>query len=89
MDRLDTGQARVLHKAMLDARKALDEAYEKYQSALVVAMNTNPADATTLRQEGRTYAAALTRYTEATMAWLGFVETHFHPKKAESAGESV
>ena len=85
MDSLKTGQARALHKAMLDTRKALDEAHEKYQSILAVAMD-DPDAGVAVRQEGRAYAAALTRYSEATMAWLTYVDTQLRPKKAGGAG---
>ena len=41
MDRLKTAQAHALNKAMVDARKTLDEAHEKYQSVLAVAMDAD------------------------------------------------
>lgn len=87
MDRLKTAQADALRKAMVDARKALDETYEKYQRSLAVAMDYPDAQSeVALRREGRAYAAALTRYSEATMAWLRHVDTHLRSKKGESAG---
>ena len=87
VDSLKTAQARALHKAMADAREALDEAYEKYQSALGVAIDDPDAGSeVAVRQEGRAYAAALSRYSEVTMAWLTYVDTHLRSKKAERAG---
>ena len=91
MDRLKTVQAHALRKAMLEARKALDEAYEKYQRILAVVMDADVGaeGELAMRQEGRAYAAALTRYSKATMTWLTYVDTQLRPKKADSAGESL
>jgi len=66
---------------MLEASQALKVAHEKYQHSLAIVMDTevNADGMLALRNEGRAYAAAITQYSEATMAWLVFVETHLHP----------
>ena len=61
------------------------EAHEKYQSALAMAMDDPDAGTESelaVREEGRAYAAALTRYSEATMAWLTYADTRLRPKRA-------
>jgi hypothetical protein len=61
---------------MLQAREEFDKAYEKYQRVLAVAMAADAGVASdhALRWEGRAYATALRRYSDATMAWLICVE---------------
>lgn len=87
---LHTERANALYKAKVDAHKALDEAYEKYHHALAVALeitNASEEEMLALRREGLAYAHALTRYTDAAMAWLTYVDTHLRPKRADSAKE--
>jgi hypothetical protein len=81
MDRLRTAQALALQNAMLETRKTLNEAHEKYRSAFEIAMDTVAgADGRfALRREGEVYAQALHRYTEASMAWLGYVDRNVRP----------
>lgn len=91
MDRLRTKQANALHKAKVGARKALDEAYEKYQHAMAVGMQTpDPSEEEILaiRRDGRAYAHALMQYTSATMAWLQFVDAQLHPKAREKGSSN-
>jgi hypothetical protein len=78
---LRTGRANTLGTAMLEARQVLNVAHEKYQHSLAIVMDTevNADGMLALRNEGRAYAAAITQYSEATMAWLVFVDTHLHP----------
>jgi hypothetical protein len=89
VDHLRTAQAIVLHKAAVEARKALQEAFEKYESAYKIAIDTEPIGndgISALRHKGRAYANALNRYSEAAMAWLVYVETHLLPKNADAKG---
>ena len=91
MDLLRSKRAKALCKAKLEARKALDEAYEKYQHALAVGMDMTDAseeEMLAIRREGRAYAHALTHYTSATMAWLQFVDAQLHPKAREREASS-
>jgi hypothetical protein len=78
---LPTGRADVLGKAMLEARQALNVAHEKYQHSLARVMDNevNADVMLALRNEGLAYAAAITDYSKATMAWLVFVDTHLQP----------
>jgi hypothetical protein len=80
-EHLRTDQAHALGDAMLEARQVLNVAHEKYQHSLAIVMNTevNADGMLALRSEGRAYAAAIAQYSEATMAWLVFVDTHLHP----------
>ena len=73
---------------MRQARNVLDEAHEKYQHTLAGGMeitDPNEDEMLAVRQAGRAYALALTQYSNATMAWLTYVDTHLHPKKAGEA----
>ena len=81
-EHLRTDQANTLGTAMLEARQVLNVAHEKYQHSLAIVMDTevNADGMLALRNEGRAYAAAITHYSEATMAWLVFVDTHLDPK---------
>jgi len=81
---LRTDRANTLGTAMLEARQALNVAHEKYQHSLAIVMDTaeNADGMQALRNEGRAYAAAVTHYSDATMAWLVFVDTYLHPGKA-------
>jgi hypothetical protein len=78
---LHTDRADVLGKAMLEARQALNVAHEKYQYSLAIVLDTevNADGMLALQNEGRAYAAAITDYSKATMAWLVFVDTHLQP----------
>ena len=87
MQSLHTTQAKALQQLVLLARKALDEAHEKYQRALAVSMDVTEAserELRAMRAAGRDYANALTQYTNATMAWLSYADKHLRPKKAGS-----
>jgi len=66
---------------MLEASQALKVAHEKYQHSLAIVMDTevNADGMLALRNEGRAYAASITQYSEAAMAWLVFVDTHLQP----------
>lgn len=75
---------------MLEARKALEDAYEKYQHALRAGMDAAEAgeeEMLAIRREGRAYAQALSQYTNSTMAWLTYMDTHLRPKRAGGTGE--
>ena len=83
MKHLRTTEAQALQKAVLKARQALDDAHEKYH-ALAVRLNVRDAseeEIRAIRREGRAYAHALTQYSNATMAWLTYVDTHLRPEK--------
>jgi hypothetical protein len=80
-ENLRTGRANTLGTAMLEARQVLNVAHEKYHHSLAIVMNTevNADGMLALQNEGRAYAAAITDYSKATMAWLVFVDTHLQP----------
>ena len=82
MDLLRTADAQALQKAMLEAHDVLQEAHAQYQSAFELAMDTsqNSDGAMAFRRAGRAYAQALTHYTNASMAWLSFVDAQLQPK---------
>lgn len=63
---------------MLEAYHRLREAHTNYDQALAVAVDTELSSdgRLTLRQNGRVYADAVTRYANAVMAWLAFVEVN-------------
>ena len=79
---------------MFEAYQALHEAHINYNQALAVARNTELSDEgmLALRQEGRVYAEAVTRYEDATMAWLALMEVNQEEavkflRKTAAAGE--
>jgi hypothetical protein len=82
VNHLVTPQAQILRAEMGNAQAAFRKAQEDYLNALAIAMDTevHADDAVALRNEGRAYAEALTRYSDATMAWLVFVETNTRPQ---------
>jgi hypothetical protein len=74
---------------MLEARKTVDEAYIAYQHARSVAMDTDAGadEMLALRREGEVYAHALNCYSEASMAWLAYVDRNVRPPfKSKGAG---
>jgi hypothetical protein len=71
-------KAAALRQAASDGFAAVQIAHLRYEHALgVVAEEGAPgAEAmVTMRQQGREYAEAVTRYSDAAMAWLAFMET--------------
>ena len=75
---LNASKAEALRRAASDDFVALQMAHLRYERAL-----DNIADAgvptgeamVAVRQRGREYAEAVTRYSHAAMAWLAFMET--------------
>jgi hypothetical protein len=76
-----------LRQAASDSFAALQMAHLRYEHALESV--ADPGDPTAeavvaVRQQGREYAEAVTRYSNAAMAWLSFVDTGL-----EQAGRST
>jgi hypothetical protein len=73
---------------MAEAYAALSQAHASYQQSMSIAVDTHASADTglALKREGQAYAAALTRYSEAAMAWLIFVDAFLHPKNVRRAG---
>jgi hypothetical protein len=83
-----TPHAQILRDAMSAAREELDRVHASYQHVLA---RTRDASVTgegmlALRREGQAYAQAVTRYSNAAMAWLAYVETQARPYTAGGAG---
>lgn len=78
---LDPSRVQALRKAMTDAREAFVNARAVYHRAMAIATDTgaNADDEFALRCEGHAYAQALTVYTNATMAWLAYLDTVLRP----------
>ena len=77
-------EAEPLRQSLLDAFAALQLAQLKHEHALEIAADAGPLNAdgiTALRQAGREYAAAVSQYTNAAMAWLSFVDLHVEEAK--------
>ena len=71
-------QADALRQAASDGFAALQLAHLKYEHALEVAGQEYALSAEAfeaLRHQGHEYAEAVTRYSNAAMAWLAFMET--------------
>jgi hypothetical protein len=67
-----------LRQAASDSFAALQVAHLRYEHALQTVAEVDAPDAeamVTIRQQGREYAEAVTRYSNAAMAWLAFMET--------------
>ena len=71
-------QAADLRRAVLEAYDRLRKAHVNYDQALAVAVDTELSSdgRLALKQNGLVYADTVTRYTNAVMAWLAFVEIH-------------
>ncbi len=75
---LDTNKAEALRRAASDGFVALQMAHLRYERALDNIADTGVPtgeSVVAVRQRGREYAEAVTRYSHAAMAWLAFVET--------------
>jgi hypothetical protein len=71
-------EAQAFRQAAADGFAALQVAHLRYEHALqnVAEEDTPGAEAMiAIRQKGREYAEAVTRYSNAAMAWLAFMET--------------
>jgi len=71
-------EAEALRQAASDGFAALQTAHLRYEHALQnVAEEGAPGREAmvTVRQQGRLYAEAVTRYSNAAMSWLAFMET--------------
>jgi hypothetical protein len=71
-------KAETLRQAASDGFAALQIAHLRYERALqTVAEEGAPSGEAMvdIRQQGREYAEAVTRYSNAAMAWLAFMET--------------
>ena len=71
-------QAAELSRAMFEAHQLLHEAHINYNQALAMARDTELSSdgMSALQQKGRMYAEAVTRYSNAVMAWLALVDAH-------------
>jgi hypothetical protein len=81
---LDRSEAETLRQAASDGFAALQIAHLRYEQALqTVAEEGAPGGEAmvAIRQQGREYAEAVTRYSNAAMAWLAFMETIRNPTK--------
>jgi hypothetical protein len=70
-------EAEALRQAVSDGFAALQIAHLKYEHALeIVEDGALSAEAiVAVRQQGHKYAETVTRYSNAAMAWLAFMET--------------
>jgi hypothetical protein len=70
-------EAEALRQAASDGFAALQIAHLKYEHALeIVEDGALSAEAiVAVRQQGHEYAETVTRYSNAAMAWLAFMET--------------
>jgi hypothetical protein len=75
---LDRPEAEALRQAASDGFALLQIAHLRYEHALQTVAEVDAPDAeamVAIRQQGREYAEAVTRYSNAAMAWLAFMET--------------
>jgi hypothetical protein len=75
---LDPSEAEALRQAASDGFAALQIAHLRYENALKTVGGRGPLDGEAMvgiRQQGREYAEAVTRYSTAAMTWLAFMET--------------
>jgi hypothetical protein len=70
-------RAKDLREAMRHAFEDLHAAHALYEHALEIAIDTDLSSdgMLAMRNEGRTYAHAVKRYSDAVMEWLVVVET--------------
>ena len=72
------GEAATLRQAASDGFAALQIAHLRYEHALKILADGSAPTAETMgaiRHEGREYAEAVTRYSNAAMVWLAFMKT--------------
>jgi hypothetical protein len=70
--------AGALRQAASDGFAALQIAHLRYERALEIVSEEDTLSAVSMvavRQQGRDYAEAVTRYSNAAMLWLAFMET--------------
>ena len=74
---LRTPQAQALRKAMADAREALEKALTSYEHTLGFVLDKDASGDRlfALQCAGRAYAEALVLHSQATMAWLVYMDT--------------
>jgi len=75
---LDRPDAQALRQAASDGFAALQIAHLRYEHALQTVEEEGAPGREALvavREKGREYAEAVTRYSNAAMAWLAFMET--------------
>ena len=75
---LHASTAEALRKAASDDFAALQMAHLRYERALESVADAGVPTGETMvavRQSGREYAEAVTRYSHAAMAWLAFMKT--------------
>jgi hypothetical protein len=75
---LHSDDAGALRQAASDSFAALQIAHLRYEHALESVADAGDPTAGSMiaiRQQGREYAEAVTRYSNAAMAWLAFMQT--------------
>ena len=75
---LHASKAEILRRAASDCFVALQMAHLRYERALDIIAETGASTGETMvavRQRGREYAEAVTRYSHAAMEWLAFMKT--------------
>jgi hypothetical protein len=77
IERRRESEATGLQQAMFEAFEHLQAAHARYKNALATAIDTDLASDGffPIRQQGRVYASAVKKYSDAVMAWLIVVET--------------
>jgi hypothetical protein len=85
---VNTAKGQALRKNLAVAHEAFLKADANYQRALAIAVDTEQDSDTlvALGREGRDYAYALTRYTNATMEWLMYIDTQLRTRKSKAKG---
>jgi len=83
MNHLRTPRAQALYTAMTDAHQLMNKVVGDYQGALAIMSDAhgNTDGMLALRQAGRSYAQAVSQYTNSAMAWLAFVDTELENPK--------
>jgi hypothetical protein len=73
---LHSSEARALRQTASDGFAALQMAHLRYEHALEIVDEgvLSAEDMVNIRQQGREYAEAVTRYSNAAMEWLAFME---------------
>ena len=71
-------QSAALRNAVYEKYELLQKAQVGYEEALAIARDTelSPDRLLAIRQQGREYAHAVTRYSEAVMAWVSFMDIY-------------
>lgn len=88
---MDSSKAKAVRESVIVAQQSLEKARVNHQRAFAILTDTGVTDEGifALRRDGRTYAQAVTQYTNAMMAWLTFADSYLHSSSYKAVAETL